>query len=65
MEPMQSMPNDDNELIRLQDEERAARERFDVMRWGVRDTDIIRHAKDLWLEAQAAFDRYQSRKTAP
>ena len=51
------MPSDNNdELFQLQEEERAARERFRVMERNIRDRDVLRHAKDIWHEAQAALE---------
>jgi hypothetical protein len=51
------MPGD-RELLRLQEAERAARQRFDTMTRNIRDADVLRHAKDLWLEAEAATFQY-------
>ena len=48
----------DRELLRLQDAELAARQRFDRLALNIRDADVLRHARDLWLEAQAALSHY-------
>jgi hypothetical protein len=48
----------DRELLRLQHAEQAARQRFDRLARDIRDADVLRHAKDLWLEAQAAVSHY-------
>ena len=57
------MPSDDNDLFRLQEEERAARERFYVMERGILDPDVRRHAKAIWDEAQAALEGRRRRET--
>lgn len=57
------MLGDNSELFRLQAEEQAARERFYVMERGIRDPDVLRHAKDIWDEAQAALAVRRSRET--
>jgi hypothetical protein len=56
------MPSADDELLRLQDAERAARERFARIARGIRDPDFVRHAKDIWLEAQAALGLHENGK---
>ena len=58
------MPSPDRELLRLQEAEETARQLFARIVRGVRDPDFIRHAKDIWLEAQEALGRHENGKTA-
>jgi hypothetical protein len=49
----------DPELARLQDLALAARQRFQRLGSGfVQEGEVVRHAKDIWLEAKAAASDY-------
>jgi hypothetical protein len=49
----------DPELARLQDLALAASQRFERLGQGfVQDSEVVRHAKDIWLEAKAAASDY-------
>src|SRR5476651_2446479 len=49
---------EDLQLRRLQEEEQNARQRYFVMHANILDAEIRRHAKEIWLEAQAAIAAY-------
>ena len=54
------MPNENEEIQRLADEERVARERWTVMRWAIREPNVVSYARELWREALAALDQCKS-----
>ena len=45
---------DDPKLAHLQDMALDAGQRFDRLRMNIRDLAVLRHAKDIWLEAEEA-----------
>jgi hypothetical protein len=57
------MPTYNDELFRLREEAQAARARFLLMTRNIRDHDVLRHAKDIWDEAQAALESAKGRET--
>ena len=58
------MPSTDTELLCLEQSVRTARELFVRIIPGVRDPAFLRHAKDIWSEAQQALRRYEILKAA-
>lgn len=57
------MSFDETRLRALQDAELASRTRFFLMGGTVRDADVLRHARDLWMESKAAIIVYRRRRT--
>jgi hypothetical protein len=52
------------QLSCLQDAEVASRQRFFLIGGTVRDADVLRHARDLWLEAQGAITQFRRQRTS-
>ncbi len=50
--------NDDPELLRLQEAALAAHKRLERLGEAFQDSEVLRHAEDIWLEARAEASQY-------